>query len=173
MFSKRNRSTLVWFKWISIILLLVIISAIIYSMFLLKTIENDKQTGYVAAEKKIVNDTAIDTVNEVTHFYGESVYFIIFGTTNKNKNKIVFLEKDKDNISVIDYDKVMSKKEVLSQWKDNCSKCELIKLNPAIIDSEPLWELAYLDKDNRYIIDYLTMKDAKRYEYYNFKQVFK
>lgn len=175
MFNQPNRNISTWVKWISIGLILIIISAIIYGIFLLKTIDNDKKTGYLAAKKDMINETEIETVNEITHFYGDSVYFIAFGTTDKNEKKIAFLKnkKGKADISVIDYDKALSKKEVLAKWKDNCNKCELIKLTPAMIDNEPLWELTYLENDNRYIIDYLTMKDAKRYEHYNFKHVFK
>lgn len=172
--NQRNHNFLKWLKWISISLIIVIITGLVYGAFLLKSIEKDKNEQYTTAETEILNDSDLHSISELTHFYGESVYHIAFGTTKENKEKIVFLKQNnkvkKNNI--FDANKLIPEEKIQSHWKNKCDGCSLIKINPAMIKDQPLWELTYWDSNKHYVIEYLSMQDGERYESFNFKHMF-
>lgn len=173
-YYKSRRTIPLWLKWFFVIFMLILVSCIIYGIVLYKTIQHDKTKGYSNTEQEILNETDIVSVDQISHFYGETVYHIVIGKTANDKRKIVFVDKNEetDNIVVFDNEKMMSEENIQSLWMDECSNCELIKINPAMINKEALWEVTYKDDSQRYIIEYLSMHDGSRYEQYRFKPTF-
>ncbi|MDY0396584.1 hypothetical protein RWE15_22610 [Virgibacillus halophilus] len=74
---------------------------------------------------------------------------------------------------VVPSEKILPKNAIQKQWQQQCDSCKLVKITPAISKKHlPLWEVAYHDRSDRYILDYFRMSDGKRYEQFGFKSLF-
>ncbi|WHX27329.1 DUF5590 domain-containing protein [Virgibacillus halodenitrificans] len=163
------------FVWSSIIFLIVIISCFIYLLFLYLDLKDSKTEGFAETKKQILQATSIEKIDEIRKFNGEEAYHVIFGTTDNNKQQIIFypLQKKKKELTTIDQSDIITEGAIKEEWRQQCSSCEFIKITPALVNDKPLWELTYRDESNRYVLDYLSIYDGSRYEQYRFKQMFK
>lgn len=163
-----------WFRWTLIIIAILIIGCFIYGIFLYKDIQQSKTESYPKAVDEVLQETDVETISDVTHFYGEETYYVVYGVTADQEEKIVFVpEKGEDNaVTILDIADIMASEEVTSLWQSECNNCELIKIVPAMIDSETLWEITYRDESDRYVIDYVSIYDGASFEQYRFRQMF-
>src|SRR5690625_1005993 len=70
-------------------------------------------------------------------------------------------KKNEKDMITIEAAKMMSQKDIESAWAQECSECELKGSSPALIDDTPLWELTYIDNQNRNGIEYRKSEEDK------------
>lgn len=169
-----NQTTLPrWVKWGAIILAIVIVTCIIYSIFLYRSIVSSKTEGFSETKEHVLQTTDITEVTNITRFHGDKYYQVVSGKTSEGVEEIAFVPMEKKNEPIVIQQKeILSEASILHQWKNECNNCTLIKIMPAYVDNKPLWEITYNDRSNRYVIDYLNMKDGSRYEQFRFKKMF-
>lgn len=73
-------------------------------------------------------------------------------------------EEKPKKIVEIEREDTLSQSEIESIWTKECDECELKGSTPAILDDVPLWELTYVDRNNRYVIEYRHLTDGETYE---------
>ncbi|RDW19624.1 hypothetical protein CWR48_07855 [Oceanobacillus arenosus] len=165
-----------WLKWSLWTLLVLAIACIIYAIFLYNDLYDSKTAGFADTEKQILAQTAITDVEKIEHYNGDSPYHIVYGKNGDNEEKIIFypLNGNEKNLTTIDTSRIISEQQILNAWENQCSKCQFVHINPALVDGEPLWEIAYY-KDNKstYVLDYLSMDDASRIEQLHFSKLVK
>lgn len=190
--DKMNQQRLTWFTWkrliiILIILIILVLSIYVYSIF--RHINASKVDGFDQTESYILSETDMTTINSMYMYQDELLYHIAYAHDKDQEEWLVFVpiqeekdigdnepsnkkdkedkenkkEEDKELITVKTSD-MMSQKEIESAWSDECSECELKSSSPAIIDDTPLWELTYIDKQNRFVMEYRQLEDATTYE---------
>jgi len=159
---------------ISIILLILIISAVVYSVFLYQDIIESKNDGFAETESQILNATSLVSIDKIEQFNGAESYHVVFGENEANEQKVIFypLAGTEKQLTVLEEDEIVSEQTIINQWQDSCGECELIKVVPAIQDENVLWEVTYEDESDRYILDYLSIYDGSHYERYQFTQMF-
>lgn len=165
-----------WLKWSLGIFCFILIVGSIYGIFLYKSIQKNKVAGFAETEEKVLSETELTVIDDIYRFHGEEAFHILFGKSKDGKKKIVFLpleDKGKDKkMTIIDESKIIQKQTILNQWHSQCEKCDFKKIQPAMIDDKPLWEVTYIDKAGRYTFDYLSIYDGSRYEQLRFKQMY-
>jgi uncharacterized protein YpmB len=168
----KNRS---WFFWSLIIILIILITGLIYAVFLYQDVKASKTEGFDETKKQILNATSITEIDKIEQFNGEEAYHVIFGKDNKGVKKIIFypLKGKEKNLTTIKQSDMVSEDQIQGEWKANCEHCKLVKIVPALVDNKPLWEITYSDESGRYVLDYLSLYDGSRYEQYRFRQMFK
>ena len=157
-------------------------------------INASKVEGFDQTESYILSETDMTTINDMYMYQDEVLYHIAYAHDKDKEEWIVFVpiqeetnkdddepsdkedksKKDKKNeedeqieekeLITIKTSEMMSQKEIESAWSDECSECELKSSLPAIIDNTPLWELTYIDKKNRFVMEYRQLEDATIYE---------
>ena len=146
---------------------LLLISLIIYFSLFYRSILQSKTEGFEET-KQIVSETLNMKVEDIYQFQEKESYHILLTTDDENKKWIVFVplseQLNKEDFIIIEADEVLSRETIEANWQQNCEQCELVKSNPAMIDNIPLWELTYKDRSNRYVIEYVTLKDGTKYE---------
>ncbi|WP_164218900.1 DUF5590 domain-containing protein [Virgibacillus sp. YIM 98842] len=163
-----------FFKWAGFSLVILFISAAVYSIFLYQDIMGDKTDNFAETESQILDATSLVSIDKMEQFNGADAYHVVFGENDANENKIIFypLEGQEKNLTILDESEIVSEETILSLWSESCSECDLIKAVPAIVDENVLWELTYVDESDRYILDYVSIYDGSRYEQYRFTQIF-
>src|SRR5690625_2695787 len=164
---KQKVSWINWRRIIVIFLVFVFILLVIYLSFMYRSIMHSKSDGL--DETKEIVSTSLDlNVDEVYHFQEELGYHIAFASDAEDEDWIVFVpleeEIKKEDFIVMEANSVLSQEEIENNWLSDCNSCQLIKSGPAMIDQIPLWELTYKDSSNRYVIEYVTLKDGSIYE---------
>lgn len=156
-----------WNRVIGVAVTLLLISLIIYFSLFYRSILQSKTEGFEET-KQIVSETLNMKVEDIYQFQEKESYHILLTTDNENKKWIVFVplseQLNKEDFIIIEADEVLSRETIEANWQQNCEQCELVKSNPAMIDNIPLWELTYKDRSNRYVIEYVTLKDGTTYE---------
>lgn len=172
-YQQREKST--WTKWIFLALLLIILACLTYLIVFYNNIQQDKQEGFTDTKDIVLRDTDLVEINEIERYHGEFAYHIVFGQTENNEEKIVFvpLIKDEQDLITIDQSEIVSKETLITQLQNECSTCKIISIIPGIEDNDLLWELTYVDASDRYVLEYVSIYDATQYEQFRFKRSYK
>lgn len=162
-----------WLFWTIIILIILVLFFSIYSAIIYKEAMASKHRGYPEAEKRVLSETDIETVEKTTTYSGEETYFVVFGLDKSNDKKIAFVPQKKDKINVFDANNIVTKEQINAQLVNECPDCKQINITAGILDQKPVWEASYVNKNNNYVFDYYSMKDASRYERFQMKRNYK
>ncbi|WP_245843784.1 DUF5590 domain-containing protein [Oceanobacillus rekensis] len=160
--------------WSSILLLVIILACIIYAVYLYNDLYNSKTAGFDETKEQILNQTSIAEIEKIEQYNGSSPYHVVFALNEANEEKLIFypVEGKEKELTTINRSEIITAEEVLSLWQAQCNECELVKINPALENNEPLWEITYHDNQNRYVMEYLSIYDGAPVESYRFKKMF-
>lgn len=164
-----------WVKWGIGVVCLVLVSCFIYSVYLYYEVQQNKTARYENIKENVLQSTDISTIEKIEQYHGEKAYFILYGVTDDNKQKLIFYpsERKKEDLTIIEKSEIIPEETIKKGWNSQCKNCELIEIAPAIVDDKPVWEITFIDSSNRYVIDYLSIYDAKRIEQIRLKQMYK
>lgn len=159
-----------WMNWKKAVILCVVILFILLSIYVisfLQNIEKSKLVDFETTEKLIFQLTDITSIDKAYQFQDEQGYHIVYGKDAK-ENLIVFVpiqeKTSKDDLVIISADSVQTKDQIEKKWATECTTCTLTSSSPAMINKKALWELAYTDQSNRYVIEYVSMETGSTYE---------
>lgn len=163
-----------WLLWSSIIFIILFISLLIYAIFLYMDLNEKRTAGFDATERQIVNHTSISEVSSIERFHGEKAYHVVFGENAEGEEQLIFypLEGKEKTLTTIDAEEIVPKSSVIKNWKSTCTSCDLIRVVPALINDDALWELTYYDANDRYVLEYLSIYDASTYEEIRYRRMF-
>lgn len=172
-YQQSKKST--WVKWVFVALLLVIIACLSYLIGLYHNIQQDKQAGFDETKEIVLRETDLIGINNIERYHGKNAYHIVFGYTENNVDKIVYvpLTNEEEDLMIIDQAEIVSKKTIENQLINECNKCKIISIIPGVEDDELLWELTYVDDLDRYVLEYLSLYDATQSEQYRFRRMYK
>ncbi|AXI09328.1 hypothetical protein CV093_11060 [Oceanobacillus sp. 143] len=159
-----------------ITILVIAVACLIYALFLYNNLYESKVEGFAETKKQILAQTAITEVDKIERYNGDSPYHVVYGKNKENEEKIIFypLNGKEKNLTTVDQADIILEQQILNAWKNQCNHCELVHISPALMDQEPLWEIAYYeDNKSRYVLDYLSMDDASRKEQLHFSKLIK
>lgn len=164
-----------WVKWGFISLLIITLSCLIYMIVLYNNIQRDKKAGFTETEEIILHETDLIKINDIERYHGENAYHIVFGQTENNEHKIVYvpLNDEDHDLIIIDQSEIMSQASIEKQLQKQCNTCKIISIVPGIEDNELLWELTYIDDSNRYVLEYVEIYDGTQYEQFRFTEMYK
>ncbi|MBM7703326.1 DUF5590 domain-containing protein [Metabacillus iocasae] len=155
-------------KWsiLIIIFIIVIVSWQFASTYhqSVKGKQSDEEKAMVLADKKY----QLKDVTNVQTYFGKDTFYIVKGTNNKGEKVIVWVPKDRKK-----HDMIM-KKEASGITQAQARSLVENERNPQEIKSVrlgmerklPLWEITYIDEENRftyYYVDFESGKFLKRY----------
>lgn len=163
-----------WFIWTLIILGVLFISAVIYAIFLYMDLNEKRTAGFSETTREVLSQTSITEITNIETFNGEAAYHVVQGINESGEEKLIFypLEGNEKTLKTVDIEDIMPKQAVHKQWNSDCNSCQLIKITPALIEEEVLWELTYYDENNRYVFDYVSIYDGSPYEEIRYLRMF-
>src|SRR5690625_230370 len=174
--NKRNIS--LYKKMFVIILIIVVVIIAIFSYKLYK-IDQNHIKKLNKTSNKIIQETELSDIKEKYYFQENEFYHIFKGESDSQEEmfaSVNFPEEAKkienDNIKTYKSEDLVSEETILNEWEQTCNQCEFIKIQPAIIDNELLWEIKYNDADNRYVFDYYLMSDGTDFESFRLRRNF-
>lgn len=163
-----RRALINWKVVLFFLLLIAFIGSIIYITTFYKTLVDSKVENRTAIESFVTESNLLKTIEKIDDVQAEERFYIVKGRDRKNVEQLIFIP-NKEDIVEKDVLKFKTKDlrkqaDVEASWQKECNGCTLKKSNPSMIKKKPLWELAYTDSSNRYIIQYISLEDGKTFE---------
>ncbi|WP_217585458.1 DUF5590 domain-containing protein [Lentibacillus saliphilus] len=173
--SSKKHVLFYWLKWIGISGVILAIGLIIYGMVTIHQIQAERDAGFAKTEETVIEKTDIVSVEHIDVFHEAISYHIVFGTTERGNDKVVFVPINDSDADMMTFNRtdMMTEQDIEKEWNETCQSCELLDIQAAMIESNPLWELTYKDEHDRHVLDYVSMQDGQRYEQLRFKRNFK
>ncbi|MEI3604758.1 DUF5590 domain-containing protein [Pseudogracilibacillus sp. SE30717A] len=160
-----------WLNWKRIFILVAVLLFLLILTFFIYTyiqIEKSKITDGEKTEQFVLNETDLTKIDEIYQFQEKEAFHILLGSDGNGKQSFVFvpLKKSltKNDLIILPVNDLVSIEQIENEWQKNCSQCTLLHSSPAMIDEHPLWELTYTDHSNRYVIEYISLKDGTTFE---------
>ncbi|WP_155982691.1 DUF5590 domain-containing protein [Paucisalibacillus sp. EB02] len=156
-----------------LVLFFIIIAIFIFIINLYSDIQESKTKGFSDAEHRVLQETDIVEIESTSRYQADSLYHVVFGKTKAEQSIIVFVpEDDEKKLTIVNQTEILQYDTVKANWMNECVKCELIDIVPAINKGNALWEITYYDEANRYVLDYVSIFDGTKYEEFRFKKMF-
>ncbi|WP_138417021.1 DUF5590 domain-containing protein [Aquibacillus sediminis] len=161
-----------WLTWVLLICFVLFIVLAIYLISIYNEVQQSKQSGFQASEELALSKTDLTSVKNVTRYHGETHYHVVVGSTQDDEAAIVYVPVDTEEqkLQFFDAESFVSREDVISSWQTSCSSCQFISANLAIDNQRPLWEIKYIDNQDRYVFEYFLLEDGTSYEHFRLQR---
>ncbi|MED0703271.1 DUF5590 domain-containing protein [Aeribacillus composti] len=155
-----------------------LIFLVVTCAFLSHSAKEDKTKGHETAIQA-AKEHGFASIDEVNTFYNRNVYYIIQGKNKKGEKIIGWMKKgNTDKILIKKAKEGLSKDDVLQliQNIDNSKPKKIKKIMLGYDDTDskkwdiPVWEVQYIDQQNRYTYFIVSFTDDRVYKMYSIKQ---
>ncbi|CAM4102928.1 peptidase M4 [Bacillus manliponensis] len=148
-----------WIFGVSIIVLVVIL----YGAYLYNTTMDKK----LPKESKIVETAKkkgkLTEVTNIDYYHFKTSYAVVEGVNEKGDQCIVWVPEKKGDVLVHKKNEGISEKEAkqIVAAEAEAKPKEFVKVKLGAENNVPLWEVTYIDQEDRYTYYYLEFKDGK------------
>ncbi|PFK47395.1 peptidase M4 [Bacillus cereus] len=156
-------------KWIFAIIIVIVAIGLygvhVYNTTMEKKIPKESKVVEIAKEK-----AKLTKVKSVDYFNGESSYTVVQGVDEKGEKIIVWVPEKKGDVLVKKQSEGISEKDALQIVAKEQKPKQFLKAKLGAEKNVPLWEVTYIDDENRYIYYYLAFQDGKFLKRYNIEK---
>lgn len=153
--------------------LFVIVVSIILGWGLFHLYTNVSKPIKSSAEEALsylkANATELADVKQVNFYHGTESYQVYEGTNDAGKEVFIWVAKSLDNHIVKGKDSGLTIEEVFLYTEEELRPKEIISIKLGIENSVPLYEIIYIDDQDRYSYFYISFKDGSYLKHYNLK----
>ncbi|MBY0595428.1 cell wall elongation regulator TseB-like domain-containing protein [Bacillus bingmayongensis] len=156
-------------KWIFAIIIVIVAIVLygvhVYNATMEKKIPKESKVVEIAKEK-----AKLTKVKTVDYYNGKSSYAVVQGVDEKGEQIIVWVPEKKGNVLVRKKNEGISEKKALQIVAGERKPKELVKVKLGAENDVPLWEITYIDQEDRYTYYYLEFQDGKYAGYYSIEK---
>jgi uncharacterized protein YpmB len=156
-------------KWILIIIGILLLASwqayYLYNQVQAKPAS--KEAAAVAAAKKEKN---LVSIKHVDHFYKNETYYVVEGKNEHGTDMIVWVDKNKKVANSEIAKRGLSEGQMVDYVKKNYDAQTIVDSRLGMEDEIPLWEVIFIDSEDRYTYYYGYYETGKRYEIYRLKE---
>lgn len=155
-------------KWLFIVLAIVILSIVCFSIFYMSIrspIKDDRER----AIQYVLSETDIKEVIDVSFYNGSNHYQVITGMDEKGEEWIAWYSEEEDKLIKRRKSQGLSENEVLNIVKQQLEVKKIKNIRLGIENNLPVYEVTYIDDEDRYAYYYLTFNDGTFVKRYSLK----
>ncbi|WP_145956040.1 cell wall elongation regulator TseB-like domain-containing protein [Halobacillus halophilus] len=160
-----------WLKWSFIIIGALFFLSGALAVWMYVSINKDLHTGEEAAREMALNQTEIATVEKVSIYHGKSKVHIVKGKTQGGKEGLVFIDLSKNEILNEQMNQeIIAEQQLKQSWRADCQNCIYKNIQLGYEEEQPVYEITYVDSQNRYVFDYFNLNGERFNQRFAFKQ---
>ncbi|MBM7569856.1 DUF5590 domain-containing protein [Aquibacillus albus] len=160
-----------WFIWLVAGLVFIFIVILGYSLYLFNAIQDRKEDGFDQSKQLVLKETTITNIQDITRYHGDIFYHVVTGKTNDGDDAIAYVPVgQEDSIKFYLANDYIGKDAILETWETRCTSCHFIGINLAIDQNQPLWEIKYIDEQDRYVFEYFSLESGESYEEFKLRK---
>ncbi|MDV2580803.1 hypothetical protein [Alkalibacillus haloalkaliphilus] len=142
---------------VTVLAISMMIAVVLFSYFYfeIQGTHNEEQRTY---SNIAVDHSPIETIEDDFYYNGEQTYTVVQGVGDGERYFTFVPKKDnleEDDISWVLESEGVSKDDILSEWQQDCSNCNLLHITPGIMNERTIWEVVFEDDDRMYFRTYL------------------
>lgn len=157
--------------WLLLIIPVIVIWQAVLLYFDALSGEREMQGTAVKKAKEAVE--GLD-VTDVEHYYGTSAYQVVHGLNAEQEEVYVWVpitnKKDEKDIVTMKANEGWSKQRVKEHVLAERDPLDIIDIRLGMESGTPLWEVKYLDSEERYTYYYLDFQSGELIKRYSLKQ---
>ncbi|WP_366249811.1 DUF5590 domain-containing protein [Terribacillus aidingensis] len=158
-------------KWAKITIfsaLAVLIIVLGCGIYVYSTAQNARTEGFEASEDFALDNTDLETADEVTRFNGEHVHHVVKGKQADGEDAIAYVKKgEKDPKQIIYTTDTADEQQAETSWQSACgADCQLDDVRLGLYDDAPAWEFTFRDGQDRLGYSYYTLDGTEQLESY-------
>ncbi|MFG6148721.1 cell wall elongation regulator TseB-like domain-containing protein [Halobacillus sp. B23F22_1] len=159
-----------WLKWVLLIFGSLLIIGIGLLTWMYFHIENTRTSQYDEVSEFVLGEGLLESVDKVTRYNGETPIHIVNGMDDQNEERYLFIDfvnqEEVSTISAADMIDENSARRNVNQ----CNGCEFVDVQLAFEENRPVWEVTYKDESNRYVFEYLDVRNGEEVQRFAFRQ---
>ncbi|QDP40432.1 cell wall elongation regulator TseB-like domain-containing protein [Radiobacillus deserti] len=161
-----------WVKWTPVIILFLFLIMLGFGISIYNHTMDNKRDGFEQSSEIAMEQTALVSVDQVERYHGEEYYHVVTGTTEDGEKGFAFVPQGDQQkpVRLILEKNIMNENEMKNQWKKSCSSCSFISMNLGINGDTYLWEIKYIDEQDRYVFDYYNAMNGEKFGNYRLRQ---
>ncbi|MBC6975527.1 DUF5590 domain-containing protein [Bacillus sp. Xin] len=156
-------------KWIFAIIIVIVAIGLygvhVYNATMEKKIPKESKVVEIAKEK-----AKLTKVKNVEYYNGKSSYTVVQGVDEKGEKIIVWVPEKKGDVLVKKQSEGISEKDALQIVTKEQKPKQFLKVKLGAENNVPLWEVTYIDDENRYTYYYLAFQDGKFLKRYSIEK---
>ncbi|WP_191560989.1 DUF5590 domain-containing protein [Metabacillus idriensis] len=146
----------------SIVLAIVLLIALSGFIHVYQSAMTQKNSGHYQAIDRAAGQTELKNAESVHTFNGLEQYFVIAGKNESNKNVYVWVAEDSKKKPVLKLaSDGISEKEALEIVNREQNPQKIISVKLGMEKNVPLWEIKYIDEQNRYTYDFVNFTNGE------------
>ncbi|SER12505.1 Uncharacterized protein YpmB [Gracilibacillus ureilyticus] len=148
---------------ISTIALILLGGVLLYCLHIYNQIMEDKTARYEAVEDYLMEqEPAIEQISRMDRYHGDLLYYVAEAEIQGKAVYIYITEEDGFQHEIYNKDELYSEEEILSEWKNSCTNCELIDSQIGMLNGYPALEITYSFEENL-VYDHVILEDKSKY----------
>lgn len=157
-------------KWIRIGIGLLIIFIVSVSFLLYYSIQPLKMEEEKAFSIALEQSSLVE-VKDFHWFRYEEEYYVVTGLNQDGEETIVWINAENREVTVEHkVSEGLSEEEVLEDFKDEWNMKEIIEMKLGYANKRPLWEITFIDEDNKYTFLQVSFLTGDWIRYYQYKE---
>lgn len=148
-------------KKIAIIIFLAAAAAVWLAASTYKAAIDPKAESEQKAVEAAKDAANLTDISRVDTYYGTKTYYVIMGSNRKKEKQIVWVPEKKGKIIIKKQKAGITESEARKITMEEKNPRRILASTPGIEGGVPIWEIKYVDQDNRYCFYYLYYKNGK------------
>jgi len=129
-----------------------------------------KRLAQSKALQRAKEEVEFAEIHDIHTYHGDQQYITIMGTDKADNHIIVWVPENEERVIVKKANKGITKEDAISKLKADRNPKEIISIRLGMENELPLWEITYIDRENRYSFYYLSFEDGTFLRRYSFHQ---
>ncbi|GEN53945.1 cell wall elongation regulator TseB-like domain-containing protein [Halobacillus faecis] len=160
-----------WLKWSLAIAGTLFILAFVLFLWVYIDVNQDRKAGHPEAEAIAKDQGDLTTIDHVSTYHGKREFHIVQGMNESKEASILFIDiKGNKILDEVSGEVALSLEDMRSRWENTCSSCTFKDIQYGFEEDEPVFQLTYIDDQNRYVLDYFTLQGEAFDQRFAFRQ---
>ncbi|WP_216829212.1 cell wall elongation regulator TseB-like domain-containing protein [Alkalihalobacterium elongatum] len=156
-------------KWVITCICLLVFAAIGISSYFYQTMRSPITEQEQLAIERALNETELSVVDDVSFYHGTEPYIVVKGRTDQDDTGLIAWVGEEERIIVKNVADGLSKEEVRHFAQNELAPKELISVRLGIENRLPIYEITYIDENDRYSFYYITFEEGTFVKRYSLK----
>lgn len=150
-------------KIILSLLALIIISCIVFSIYLYQSISTGKTADFTVTEQRVNEELDLSTIDQISRYHGTTYFHVVEGQTIDQEEVTVFVNQSDQEADLIVFskDEWVTEDQIIASWEAQTSYQKRYQTQYGIRNGIPLMEIVYLDQSGRLSYDYYRLDNGE------------
>lgn len=147
-------------KFLLLLILFIIVALVIKGIYFYQSILDPLKSEQQQVLDFINEEYSIQAITGIDYFHGETAYHVISATID-GEEMIIWVPYTLDQTTIRNINEGITEEGVRSIVQAELNPKNIVSIKLGMENNIPLYEVVYIDQENRYSFYYLTFKNGR------------